>query len=430
MLGSLSFAVDWTDAQLSPTAARLKIDIAGNNACRAENHWSRSVDDAVHLDAMPLGLWLAGSWWRLRWEGRLVDGTRPATWRMSHEIAAAGGGFLWPNVIFSSDGETIHTECQPSDSHSREVIRYISSFEASISAHGFEAGVDAFINLILERVSGGKTDLKDLWAEVVDERANPDVALFRRLEAMIGFDPDEAPPALMEMLAQLTHESGQEAASEIAAICGGSDPDAKLKRIMDLGREDGVVGHLENSFYPALVIDSQDGAAERGRHLAQSLRRAAGIQAEAVISDPTLGDFLGLKESQLTNRESKVRKPLAMMISGKDKSEKFVFRDFRYITSRRFEAARLLCDGLMRPGDEWHPSTDADTARQKVQRSFAAEFLAPVSGLRRYLNEDFSMDAIEGAAEYYDVSPFTVGSQLVNNGEINRNHPVVRMLAA
>ena len=113
MRDGLEFTVDWTDADVSPTAARIKIDVAGANACRSENLWSRTLDDAPHVDAMPLALWMAQSWWRLRWEGKPETHSRQNSWRMAHELSAAGGGFLWPRVSFTSDQEAVFVKCQP-----------------------------------------------------------------------------------------------------------------------------------------------------------------------------------------------------------------------------------------------------------------------------------------------------------------------------
>src|SRR5208337_4842513 len=58
--------------------------------------------------------------------------------------------------------------------------------------------------------------------------------------------------------------------------------------------------------------------------------------------------------------------------------------------ARRFEAARFIADHLCAERrDRWLPVSDAATARQKVQRAFAAEFLCPIASLRNYLGDEF-----------------------------------------
>ncbi len=85
----------------------------------------------------------------------------------------------------------------------------------------------------------------------------------------------------------------------------------------------------------------------------------------------------------------------------------------------------MLFDSAAQKEENWHPATSAYTARQKAQRAFAAEFLAPISAIRDYLDKDYSIDAIEGAGEYFDVTSYTIASQLANHGDISRDHPAV-----
>jgi Zn-dependent peptidase ImmA (M78 family) len=76
--------------------------------------------------------------------------------------------------------------------------------------------------------------------------------------------------------------------------------------------------------------------------------------------------------------------------------------------------------------DRWLPATDAKTARQKMQRAFAIEFLCPIQSLTAFLDGDFSSDATEEAAEHFGVSHTAVETHLVNNcllsPEVLRDH--------
>ena len=51
-----------------------------------------------------------------------------------------------------------------------------------------------------------------------------------------------------------------------------------------------------------------------------------------------------------------------------------------------------------------------------MQRAFAAGFLCPVESLIDVLEDDFSEDAREAAAERFGVSPLTVTAVLANHG--------------
>jgi Zn-dependent peptidase ImmA (M78 family) len=72
------------------------------------------------------------------------------------------------------------------------------------------------------------------------------------------------------------------------------------------------------------------------------------------------------------------------------------------------------------PSGRLSPATKANTYRQKLQRSFAAELLCPYKVLSDLLRGDFSQEAIEEAARHFDVSPWTVQTILVNRGDLPR----------
>src|SRR6266567_8707200 len=85
-------------AEVRRTSATIEIRFGSDNATRFEDAWSESVQHGARVSAYPLALWLASSWWRIRWEPPpdIAPRARSLSWRMAHETAAAGQGFLWP----------------------------------------------------------------------------------------------------------------------------------------------------------------------------------------------------------------------------------------------------------------------------------------------------------------------------------------------
>ena len=55
-----------------------------------------------------------------------------------------------------------------------------------------------------------------------------------------------------------------------------------------------------------------------------------------------------------------------------------------------------------------------------MQRAFAAGFLCRVENLIDVLNDDFSEDARDAAAERFGVSPLTVTAVLANHGFVDQ----------
>jgi hypothetical protein len=412
--------------EVGRTSAAIQMRFGAETATRFEDEFSQSVQHAARVSAYPLAAWLAQSWWRLRWEPlpsriRLVPDEIPAdsNWRMSHEIPAAGYGFIWPQVVFASDGEAIQVSCRPSPPLSSEPVRYLSEFDLSVPAQDFERAVDSFIDLVLRRLDAlGETELHVLWGEVLAERADPVEAAARKMEARLGYDPDEAPLALVERLLDLASEAGSSAADEIAPVCAGSQPAETLNEVMELASQPGVSGRI------TVPVEAGGGGWgsqpwERARRLAKAVRASLGVGVRP-LSDDALADVLQIRTVDLSGSTRLLpHAPIGLAVrDGAGDGLKLLFRK-RNKPGRRFEAARFLADHLYaEQPDRWLPITDAATARQKLQRAFAAEFLCPIDSLRAYLGDEFLPEAFEDAAEHFGISEMAVKSHLANHTSV------------
>jgi hypothetical protein len=349
---------------------------------------------------------------------------------MSHEVPAAGHGFLWPRLTFLSDGDAILAECRPTPPESEEMVRYLEHFDASVSATAFEIGVDLFMGQVIGRLGARKDgkQLETLWREVQRERNDPGLAAHRRMEALMGFDPDEAPPGLLDRLRTREAEAGSEALAEIAAGCWGPGASGLIDAAFELAEGPRVPGRMWTAAQDVPIL-SEGQPHERGATLARQVRHHLKLSPEQAMPNNTLAGLLGMTETGLHGSLSSVsndqRAGLSLAIASDRSSEVgFIFRR-RHPHGRRFEAARLVADLLVRPNEAWHPATDAFSARQKLQRAFGAELLAPIQGLQAFLGGDFSVGAVQDAADHFEVSEQTVGSQLANNRLIPRSHESV-----
>lgn len=427
MTSEFSIDAEWTTAdhgqeEIRQTSAFLQITFKSRVATNVQDEWSRTVHERVRLSAYPLALWLASSWWRLRWEPAPV-GPRTVAWRMAHELAAAGYGFLWPRLAFDSDGEAVDVVCRPTPPNSKEPIRYLDGFRASVSAVAFEQTVDHFVDLVVARldaVGACETLLQTLWREVRAERAGAENSLYRRLEAELGFEPDDAPEVVISDLQGLMARAGKAAISELASACSGGDSGNTLARVIQFAQADGLQGRVT---LPKEILQTLSDPAyqsstpwDRGRILARAARKAWAPVGDSV-NDETIGEILGVSGSVVEQQDgSQSQSPLGLAIRNGPERLKLLFRK-RNRAGRRFEAARFLADHAAAPGDDhWLPATDCRTARQKLQRAFAAEFLCPIDTLRTFLDDNFSSEAIEEAGEYFSVSPLAVRSHLALNG--------------
>lgn len=426
---TLSISWQWMSSihetpEVRETGAKLKITLNREVLTRNVDEWSKTVSDDVRLSAYPLALWLASNWWRLRWEP--LPTTVPSlSWRMSHELAAAGYGYVWPRVLFASDGEAVQVWAAPSAESEPSPVNFLTAAHGVVRAGDFEHSIDNFLGGViarLEAVGIAETTLQSLVAELAEERADASLAAYRRLEAVAGFDAGEGPPGILGQLEALIPQAGLNAAQEMATLCASPHSEQVLADAIRIAGEGGLQAKpTELAADEALHagVERHAPAWVRGKDLALRLRRRLAMNGQP-ISDGDLYDVMGITPHQIANSASQVRVPLGLAVR-EAQGQLALHPRRRSATGFRFELARYLCDHAMASeGDHWLPVTDGKTSRQKAQRAFAAEFLCPIDALTGYLSGDFSDDAMEDAANHFRVGPLAVRTQLVNNGILPR----------
>lgn len=421
-------AAAFGEPEVMATAALVGMYVDNVSLTRNQDIWAETVRDNVFVSAYPLAMWFASSWWRLNHEPLPVQ--QPShDWRMAHELGAANHGFVWPRVVFIPDGEVIHLWAGASMVPNQSV-QYLQALDVPrlITSTNFQQSVESFVQSVLARLDAKElagTNLAHLWAIVQEDLMDPNAVRRRKLEAKLGFDPEECPEEALSAALQWERQIGGLALSELAPAFAASGATPDLAVIGELSNAPGIVG--TPSISPSSIGHLDHGAPwERAVHDARALRHKLHNICDSMTND-SLHELLGLSSKAVANLARPMgRSPVAVAIPTKDNQLKFVPRK-RTSTGQRFELARFLGEYLSPPTDEkrWLASTDLMTSRQKYQRAFAAEFLCPIDGLKSFLNGDFSSYAIEEAANLFEVSEQTVTSLLRNNGCIH-NHLVER----
>jgi hypothetical protein len=253
--------------------------------------------------------------------------TRPDGRVQDLQLPAAGYGFLWPQLAFASDGEAVWVSCRRSPALSSEPVRYLSEFEAFVPAREFEQETDAFMDLVLRRLdSMGETELHTLWREVLAERADPAQSAARRLEARLGFDPDEAPVALVERFVGLAPQAGPGAADEIAPVCAGSHPTDMLDEVINLASRPGILGRVS---VPIETIVENGGMPpwQRARRLANAVRELLRLGTQP-LDDEALAELLQIRSDHLNGLANSLpHAPMGLAVRTGDRAElKLLFR--------------------------------------------------------------------------------------------------------
>ena len=216
------FEYEWVsypddDRNIGETTAKFRIHVDGLCLTRNEDS-SGVVRDHVMVSMYPLAMWFASSWWRLNHEVfPAKSGEKPDhDWLMSHQLTAVDMGFVWPNITFVPDADGIQIralatqDCQQTPTS----VKYLNGFDESrtVSREEFAREVSSLVNRVIVRLdeAGQKdSELAQLWALVLKDRVNSKEYQKRRIEAKLGFDPDDCPEHLIRQTISL--EDGMQA---------------------------------------------------------------------------------------------------------------------------------------------------------------------------------------------------------------------------
>lgn len=428
MKQGLQFDFEWLasgslDLSARAGLAALSIWVNRKPATELEDLFAKTVRSAARVSAHDLALWLAANWWRLRWEPQRES----LSWNMSHQIGAIGGGFAWPNLSFASDGDFVSVVGQPSSNWVGAPVRYLHTIDETIGAGEFEQGIDRYIEAVLERISSFEeveSALPVLWAEVCEERQNPEQSAGRKLEALLGYDPDEAPSDEIDALQCMARNVGRGAIEEIACASQNSTMD-HVRSLLDYqARAIPATVAGRNSLRQKISEIARDALPwKQGARAAELVRDAWDVNSGEPILNKNLCDLLGIPLPVLSGAESARTYPMAAGFRDRAAEDGLkVILTKRPITGRRFELARLVGDDLVtNTGENLLPVTNAKTARQKFQRAFAQELLCPFVALDEFFGgKTPDDDEMEAAAGHFHVSPLLIKTTLVNRGRLPR----------
>nr|MBF0222228.1 hypothetical protein [Desulfobulbaceae bacterium] len=404
--------------------AAIDIRVNGCSVTELEDINARTIRSTARVSAYQLAFWFAANWWRLIHEPE----RETLSWRMSHCLGAAGGGFVWPDLTFASDGEFLLLSSRSTRGLFGAPVRYINSSDETISLSDFGAEIDRFIEAVLERVASCSTQitpLAELWQSVREERQTFESSKWRTFEALLGCDPDEADEQLIIEIQGYSSKWGNKAVEEIVA-------GTQQKAAKTIGEIDGYLSTSQTMKIPNLTslrseintLDQGQSPWRRAAYMASQARAAWGVGATQVMNGKLLADIFSLSEDFVNGTRQDVGVPIGVGCRNDYSSDYLeVVLTKRPQTGRHFELARLMADNLIAPSsDVLLPVTLAKTARQKFQRSFAQELLCPFAGLAEFLgNQTPDDETIEEAASYYHVSPLLVKTTLVNRGRLGRD---------
>lgn len=431
---------EWS-IQLSPLTeyapeepCRIRIEAGGIPLTKLLRQPGSQADDAVVASPDKLAFWFCDNWWRLRWETRPNTGPTPG-WRLAHELASVGGGFAWPQLAIWGDVDRVGLLARADPVGVVGPVRYLTDAIFFIKASSFEDEVDNFLDRVADETTGFGSDraaLGALIAALRAERGDPEIALWRRLEARLGYDPDQAHDAVIEAAAALAGTHGLEAVEEAVAAEPDAQAPERLAAQIEHARSRGQV--CDFSGVLAAVQAPPHNPPEppwlAAEVTAARVRTLGGI-TPGPIPTRRLAEILGTTAYSFRNTPREEDRAYGLRLHAGRGGQQRVSLRTRSPRGRRFELCRALGDALWSPEEQLGPMTPTTTARQKFQRAFAQALLCPAEDVRAFLaTEDPTPDDISAAADHFAVNESVIRTLAVNKGWIGREQLQDRLEAA
>ena len=400
------------------------------NRCLTEGvaHGADDLLSGPNVSGYHVAEWLMWNGWRLRWEARPEKAGR--AWTFSHSLSSIGAGYVWPNIEISSDGVRALISSSPTINPAPGLYRYVGAqvFEV-VAASAVEDAIRNFAKDVLDlldRADVVDTNLHRLWHDVERERNDPEAARLRRLEARLGYDPDEIAAAEFRTMGDAVRGLGGDSVEELAADAGwrGVTTLLSVRELAAAAKQGGLEMRLQDAvrLHANEALGWGEAAAWRvGVAIARLLRQQEAMDGQP-IGNERLAEIAGAPTAALDQNDAQPSS-LSFVLAAGDRAQ--VTLRSKWATGRRFDLARLLGDRLLGHVEPLSPATRAYTYRQKAQRAFAAELLCPYEAVRDFLGDDRSKERCDDAANHFNVSSWAISTVLLNNERFLQNQSAI-----
>ena len=448
----LSFDVDWVDAEgingpeLSATWASLRILAGGSVVTRVLDARAQTVREFVYVPLYPLAEWLVTNWWFLTHEFGSPAKEGDPEFRRRHDLGSSREGYAFPKVEVVPSGARTRVAWTRGPSPWTN-IEFLGQGHIWMDSGEFRETCADLIDTVIRRLASlgvDETFLQEEWDAI--QSTDEEESRFCETAAGMGWDPyalDDTEhfwiPLVAEQLGDLLEEALPALDGKRPATCFtianaikkarcNALPLERFRFLRDESRRDAET-ELDDPHLERLRLLRDEFHAETARErnpwsagyaLAQQLRQSLDLDGGPLPTLKDLSEAIGEDPKLLR----KVTRPAGCfaetpMVDGvvtrnANENPAFAFRH-RGDGARRFHFCRALAEVLISPGSD-ALLTRAFSERQQRNRAFAAEFLAPSSGLRtRVPGRVIDSEDIDEMATEFGVSSQVIEHQISNH---------------
>lgn len=417
------------------TWARIEIKVGSDLVTLVEDRGSGSSRRSIYCPLYPLAEWIAYNWWFLQSDTRpssflAQDGVSalsasrllPAALREHHSIRASGDGFAWPDLLIVPDDSQTRLVWGDDSAHSsRWPIRFLTRGDHRARSEQVQQELEIVVTATLTRLAEqgvAGTVLEKEWAAI--QQTDPDEADYCRAAARLGLDPySDAEPYEQDILQAAQTLSGQVLTDFLDAV----SPEHIGRALVWISSLRSTIEGRQAAIPPPDAEVLQDLRAAARRHWASvsTFPWVVGYEQARVIRGQLAPDnTTRLPVDRYVTSIARKAPDVSLQALGAGASHLHplvAIGQNRPATSTRFTLSRALWHYI------WDDSplfvvTAAHTHRQRIERAFAAELLAPAEGIAQLLEsrpEAASQEELEQIAHRYGVSSMVIEHQVRNH---------------
>jgi len=437
-----SFEFEWIDpgeahgAELRATWAQLRLLIDQNQLTRLIDGTSRSVRSHVFLPLYPLAEWITTNRWSLLYEVESPRRSELNDYSRRHSLRHAGEGFALPALSIIPGGELVALKWS-STLLPMQQLEFTEDGIAFVSVEDFRGAMTLFIDAVIRRleeagISG--TLLQEEWAAI--SAAGKDEIEFCASAAALGLEPYAVKEEQQRCILDAAQRVDPGLRREFFAIADVAKlPEQTRYLAQVLGRAKANTSDLHSlQALQSLHLGQGIGPSQpwdEGYEFARLLRSHLNLDGRELPDFAALAKALGTRDEDLRRAISEIDGRMlfdAAVDVNPNRSPGFAVAGKRE-SSTRFALCRALYEYLSHRVLGPSLITGAHSDRQKRNRAFAAEFLAPASGLAKAIGSNLvGAEEIDELAERFGVSPLVIEHQVSNHhlARIYRDWPETR----
>lgn len=409
------------------TWARVEMTVGQDHVTLVEDKDSLSSRRSIYCPLYPLAEWISFNWWLLQANSRPAIPlellrTGSDDWRAIEKLGArrhcmrsAGDGFLWPNLIIVPEGsETLLRWSTDGIQPPGRGIRYLGQGNKLVDSVLVTRVLAGVVESVIARLNDQGIDdapLLEEWDAI--QQADEEEVQFCLAAARLGLDPYSEAAAYENALVRSGRELQGKLLEDFLNVVNPQRLDSALDWVAS-ARDvvAGSTGRQELLLTTRAALRDEFSTGDRlpwrrGWRQARRVREECGLDPGARI-DP--GRYVTSVSRPLVDGRLQAvggtgsnLVAAAVVLGGSPKEN-----------ARRFTLSRALWHFLAED-DPIFLVTASYNDRQKIERAFAAELLAPARGIEERLGSDsLAEEDLEEIADHFGVSVKVVEHQIQN----------------